>query len=160
MLISHLVPAFFRAAHACGPGDLLSIQFLCRGLAGQLAQPVVGLAAAALPLRRRLPAEVLRRIKDYVVDQPDAKLTVSSLAALANLSPHHFARLFKSTTGRTVHEFVLDQRLQMSYDLLVATDLPIGRIATDVGFADESHFVRRFKAVFGLTPGALRKRSS
>jgi AraC-like DNA-binding protein len=48
----------------------------------------------------------------------------------------------------------------MSYDLLVATDLPIGRIATDVGFADESHFIRRFKAVFGLTPGALRKRSS
>ncbi len=104
------------------------------------------------------PLIPLHEIGDYVKDHPDAVLSVSSLAALAHLSPHHFARLFKHVTGRTVHQYVLHQRLQLGYRLVASTDLPLSRVATDTGFADESHFIRHFNSAFGLTPGALRKR--
>ncbi len=103
------------------------------------------------------PPIPVHKIRDYVTAHPDGVLSVSSLAALAYLSPHHFARLFRCATGQTVHQYVLDQRLQLGYQLVATTDLPLSRVASDTGFADESHFIRHFSSAFGLTPGALRK---
>ncbi len=156
----HLVGlSLIQPYHSISPCATLCIQSLGRMVPVNLLKLCAIFPALVIPLRRHLSADALRQVEEYITDQLDARLSLANLAALVHLSPYHFARLFKETTGKTVHEYVLQRRLKRSHEMLLATDLPIGCIANDAGFADESHFVRQFKAVFGLTPGALRKQS-
>ncbi len=157
----HLVGfSLAQSFHSIGLSTTLQVQSLAQSLPAYLLRlGAAAFPAAVVPIRHSLPDAVLRQIDDYVASQLDAELSLPRLAEFAHLSPSHFARRFKESTGQTVHEYVLRRRLQRCYEALLATDLPIGCIANDAGFADESHFVRRFKAFFGLTPGALRKRS-
>ncbi len=143
-----------RSARFC---DVLCLQSLVRDLSLQLLGAPVSLSAIILPLRRRLPAALLQQIEQCILDEPDGGWTLSRLAKLANLSPCHFARLFKDSTGQTVHSYVLERRLRHSYALLLGTELSISHVAVETGFADESHFGRRFKALFGVTPGIVRR---
>jgi AraC family transcriptional regulator len=135
----------------------LGLHALGRGLWVQIAQLASVLPLVVL-LRRRLRPEVLKQVEEYVAALPDDNLSLSDVAARVHLSPFHFARLFKATTGKTLHEYILGERLRRAYDLLLTTDLPLDQVANDLGFADESHFVRCFKTQFGVTPGAVRRR--
>jgi AraC family transcriptional regulator len=138
-------------------GDGVYIESLGHTLSVHLLQHYVDVPVSARPVKGRLPGAVLRNVVDYVAEQPNSELSLSKLAALAHLSPYHFARLFKETTGQTVHGYVLEQRLLRSRYLLLASRLPISYIAMEMGFADESHFVRCFKELFGVTPGIVRR---
>jgi AraC family transcriptional regulator len=140
-----------------GIGDLLYVESLGHTLAAHLLRHYVAVPAALPRLAGRLSGPILKRVLDYVAEHPNMDLTLAHLADLAHLSPYHFARLFKESMGQTVHEYVTEQRLRMSYHLLLGGDLPLAAIAAEAGFADQSHFVRRFKQLFGVTPGALRK---
>jgi AraC family transcriptional regulator len=105
---------------------------------------------------RRLSAQVLRRVVDYVHENLHCRLTLRDIAAAANLSPYHFSRLFKATTGLSPHQFVIEERTTRARDLLVSTDLPLHEIAMQVGFADQSHLGRHFRRRYGETPARLR----
>ena len=80
-----------------------------------------------------------------------------SLAATAELSLYHFARTFKQSEGTTPHTFVLERRLARARELLARTDLSLSEVAFAVGFADQSHFTRRFRQMVGVSPGQFRK---
>ena len=137
--------------------DRLYLESLAHTTAMHLLEHYADFPVTPRPVKGRLPLAVLRQVSDYVEQQPDSELTLAKLASLAHLSPYHFARLFKETTGQTVHAFVREQRLLRACHLLLATRLTIGYIALETGFADESHFVRNFKAQFGVTPGVVRR---
>jgi AraC-like DNA-binding protein len=111
------------------------------------------------PLRARggLPPATLRRIRDYVDSHLDQNIELESLAATAELSVYHFARTFKQSEGTTPHAFVLERRLARARELLARTDLSLSEVAFAVGFADQSHFTRRFRQIVGVSPGQFRK---
>ena len=111
------------------------------------------------PSRARggLPPATLRRIRDYVDSHLDQNIELESLAATAELSLYHFARTFKQSEGTTPHAFVLERRLARARELLTRTDLSLSEVAFAVGFADQSHFTRRFRQMVGVSPGQFRK---
>ena len=111
------------------------------------------------PSRARggLPPATLRRIRDYVDSHLDQNIELESLAATAELSLYHFARTFKQSEGATPHTFVLERRLARARELLTRTDLSLSKVAFAVGFADQSHFARRFRQMVGVSPGQFRK---
>jgi AraC-like DNA-binding protein len=111
------------------------------------------------PSRARggLPPATLRRIRDYVDSHLDQNIELESLAATAELSVYHFARTFKQSEGTTPHAFVLERRLARARELLARTDLSLSEVAFAVGFADQSHFTRRFRQMVGVSPGQFRK---
>lgn len=82
----------------------------------------------------------------------DPKLGVADLAEAAGLSAFHFMRCFRATTGVTAHGFVTQSRVVEARRLL-ARGTPAAEVAHAVGFADQSHLVRRFRAALGVTPG-------
>ena len=94
----------------------------------------------------------------------ESNLSISDLAAVAGLSEYHFMRCFRATTGLTAHQYVLQLRLRKARHLL-AQDRPPSEVACALGFADQSHLNRHFRAAYGLTPAntprrhILRKRS-
>ena len=87
----------------------------------------------------------------------DQNIEFESLAATAELSLYHFARTFKQSEGTTSHAFVLERRLARARELLTRTDLSLSEVAFAVGFADQSHFTRRFRQMDGISPGQFRK---
>ena len=104
-----------------------------------------------------LPKHKLRAVIEYIHEHLDAELSLDHLAAVAHVSPYHFARLFKSSTGLPPHQYVIARRVERAKELLRERDRPpLAEVATEVGFADQSHFTRHFKRLVGVTPRRFR----
>ena len=86
----------------------------------------------------------------------DEQLTLESLARVAGLSVHHFARAFRQSTGEPPHQYLLRRRIERATEMLKQPHLPLSEIALAVGFSDHSHFARHFRRLVGMSPGAAR----
>jgi AraC family transcriptional regulator len=102
-----------------------------------------------------LPRDKLVRAVEYIRDQLNTDLTVSEIAQVVYMSPYHFTRLFKASTGQTPHQYVVDARVKKAKELLTTGKFTISEVAHQVGFVDQSHLTRHFKRVFGLPPKRL-----
>lgn len=94
----------------------------------------------------------LKQITEYIIEHLDSDLKVFELAAIAQISPYHFIRLFRNATNQTPHQYVLHQRVEKAKYLLQHKNSSISEIASTVGFCDRSHFTKYFKRITGVTP--------
>lgn len=99
----------------------------------------------------------LRPVLEYVNKHYDQKLTLNELAAMANMSCHHFCRLFKNITGTPPIEYVNHLRINAAVELLKKQDLNISQIAMTVGFNDSNYFSRLFKKYRRVSPTCAQK---
>lgn len=95
--------------------------------------------------------EVLKAGQQFLVDYLDQNISLQELASICGLSPYHFLRTFRNHFGLPPHAYQLQQRINRAKRLL-HSNMPIIEVATKVGFADQSHFTRKFKASVGATP--------
>jgi AraC family transcriptional regulator len=87
----------------------------------------------------------------------DTSPTLEQMAAVIHLSPYHFARQFKTTTGLPPHQYVIARRVERAQQLLRGDrDLGLAEVALRVGFSDQSQFSFHFKRIVGVTPGQFR----
>jgi AraC family transcriptional regulator len=98
----------------------------------------------------------LQRVITYIQNHLEQALSLSTLAAVAQTSPAHFARLFKRATGRTPHQYVITCRMEKAKRLLVETDMPLSEIGPEVGCVDQSHFTALFRKHVSMTPQIYR----
>lgn len=84
------------------------------------------------------------------------EITTSELAALCHLSERQFTRVFRRLLGESPMRYLIRQRLHAARHDLIASDRPIGAIAIDLGFYDQSAFTRAFRSEAGMTPAAYR----
>jgi AraC family transcriptional regulator len=111
------------------------------------------------PTGGELPAHKLRRVAQYIQENLRRDLPIAELSAVVHMSPYHFARLFKRSTGVPPHRFLLQHRVAEACALLVARSVPVAEIARDVGFRTPSHFTTTFRRLTGMTPSAYRARA-
>jgi AraC family transcriptional regulator len=128
-------------------------------LAHMLAERLVALQHGEA--RPRVPQQLSRRTLDrlagFIEDGLTRRLRLADLARVAELSPFHFARCFKATTGLAPHQYVLARRIELAKRLIVTTRQPVVEVAWSVGFENISHFRRQFTAQVGVVPGILRR---
>jgi AraC-like DNA-binding protein len=93
----------------------------------------------------------------YMSEHMDQSLKVSSLAALCNLSVPHFTVLFKQQTGCSPRDYLHLLRIHRACQLLQDEQLNVKDIAARLGYQDQFHFSRRFKAFQGISPSQYRK---
>jgi AraC family transcriptional regulator len=103
-----------------------------------------------------LPSCRLRRVTEYVQQNLDKDLTLAELASIVYMSPFHFARLFKCSTGMPPHRFVVRQRITRARTCLAMEGQSIAQISRMVGYRTPSHFTTVFRRTLGVTPGAYR----
>jgi AraC family transcriptional regulator len=107
-----------------------------------------------------LPRGRLRAVGEYIEGHLDAGPSLEQMAAVARLSPYHFARQFKTATGLPPHQYVILRRVERAKELLQAgTSLSLADIAAHAGFLDQSQFCHHFKRLVGVTPGQYRTRA-
>jgi AraC family transcriptional regulator len=140
-----------------GPGGRLAAGSLANLLAVQLLRHV---SAPRGPERGRdgvLPRGRLRAVVEYIEDHLDGSPTLAQLAAIAHISPYHFARQFKTSTGLPPHQYVVARRVERAKHLLQeGGDFSLAEVAVHAGFSDQSQFCQHFKRLVGVTPGQFR----
>jgi AraC family transcriptional regulator len=111
------------------------------------------------PSRARggLSPAALRRVQLFVEANLGGDIPLASLAERAGLSPFHFARAFRTTTGTTPRKYVENARIEEARRLLEASDLPLARIALQTGLGSQSRFTTTFRRATGLTPAVVRR---
>jgi AraC family transcriptional regulator len=102
--------------------------------------------------KRGLSRKALRCAVDYIHDHLGENPSLAEIASAVNLSPYHFTRLFKESTGQAPHQYVIQVRLEEARRLLLSGALSTSEVAHLVGFADQSHLTRHFKRVYNVTP--------
>lgn len=104
-------------------------------------------------------SEPLRKVMDAVSADPSGEHTVSSMAALVDMSVRHLNRLFRSETGTTPGRWLEESRLDMAQALLL-DGYPITRVAQLAGFGSDETMRRAFARHLDTTPTAFRERFS
>ncbi len=99
----------------------------------------------------------IRRVTDYIYEHLDEELDLNKLADIACMSAYHWHRVYTGILGETPAMTVKRLRLQRAAAELIATELPIGRIAERCGYPNLQSFNRIFKSEYGKPPAAFRK---
>jgi len=95
-----------------------------------------------------------------IVERVDAHLTghptLADMSRGFGLSPSHFARKFRLSTGLSLNRFMNQRRVGQALQLLITTLTPLAQLSLDLGFSSQSHFTHLFRSMTGLTPHQFR----
>lgn len=110
------------------------------------------------PTRGGLAPWQARRTTEYLADNLERRVTLDELAAIARLSPFHFARAFSKTVGMPPYRYHQKLRMERACELLARTDMRIIDIAFSVGYESPQALARIFAQTHGMAPSAWRRR--
>ena len=96
----------------------------------------------------------------YIKNNLSTDLSNKTLSNVANVSEDYVGQYFKMLTGINPQDYVEYQRMERAVELLRTTKTSIRDISEEVGYKDTAYFCRRFKMMFGLSAGKMRKRES
>ncbi|MTI32651.1 AraC family transcriptional regulator [Xanthovirga aplysinae] len=96
----------------------------------------------------------------YIKDNLGGDLSNKKLASVANVSEDYVGQYFKMLTGINPQDYIEYQRMEQAVNLLRATKKSIRDIGKEVGYKDTAYFCRRFKMMFGIPAGKMRRRES
>ncbi|TDV53380.1 MULTISPECIES: GlxA family transcriptional regulator [Pseudomonas] len=102
----------------------------------------------------------ITRAQSYVLEHLDEAFTVERMAAIANMSARHFARVFARDINMTPMEFLQSARIDCARNLLETSDLPLKTVAYKSGFGSVRHMRSLFAEKLGLTPAQYREQFS
>lgn len=138
------------------PGQAMAMDHLAQWLLIQVVSRHASGTKAPPAVTGQLSHQYRRLLQERIHAELDQPLTLSEMAGWVNLSPYHFARLFRATFGCAPYQYVQEQRLIRARDLLQQSTTKITAIALACGFNDASQFSKAFRARFGVTPSQYR----
>lgn len=100
--------------------------------------------------------EAVEKAQAYILKNWRKRPSLVEIASHCGLSLFYLHRIFHRQTGITTKEMRTRCQIEEAKRLL-ATDMPLAKIATEVGFSHQPHFTARFRELTGQTPGGFRK---
>jgi AraC family transcriptional regulator len=135
------------------PSGRLYAELLGASLTVYLARHHCAWPAKLREIPGGMPGNRLRQTIEYIEANLTGDLRLEEMAANAQMAPYTFARLFRTTTGLTPHQYLLQARVRQAKRLLRDGKATIADISFQLGFSDQSHFTRVFHKIAGVTPG-------
>jgi len=93
----------------------------------------------------------------YVDEHLRTAPSLSDMSVRVGMSPSHFAKKFRQTTGLSLHRFINRRRIQASLETLKDQSQPLAHVALHLGFSSQSHFTHIFSGLTGMTPAKYQK---
>ena len=136
---------------------VMGARVVTHDLASELADAFID--ALYVPRERAfgIPPRRLARVIQHIRNNLDKPLVVSELSRMVEMSPSHFSKLFKLSTGLAPHQFVMQERINRSKELLRQDDARIVDVALGVGFENQAHFTTVFGNLVGMTPRQFQR---
>lgn len=100
----------------------------------------------------------LNRVMDMMSQHGQCDLSIKDLADAVGLSPFHFARAFRISTGTPPHRRLVELRIERARQLLARSDLSLFDVALEVGYASSQAFARAFQTHTHMSPSEYRRR--
>ncbi|MFV3307922.1 helix-turn-helix domain-containing protein [Pseudomonas sp. NY15181] len=117
------------------------------------------LATLTLASTGQLKSWQLRTAKQLMLERLDTCISVTEIAKACALSRSHFSRMFKESTRMSPQQWLREQRVMKSRELLKTSTMLLAEIALECGFCDQSHFCRTFVKAEGMTPKAWQQQA-
>jgi AraC family transcriptional regulator len=151
--IEHLTWALAAEHRAGFPNGLVYVESL--GMA--LAVHLLARYRAPAPPRGGLSPQQLARVTEYIEAHLAEDVSLLRLSRVAAVSASHLRALFKRSLGVTVHEYVIQRRVERARELLTGGELRASEVARAAGFAHQSHMARCMRRVLGVTPTSVAR---
>jgi AraC family transcriptional regulator len=140
------------------PGSSRIVADLTQLFATYLAEKYTNAGSDKPEVRGGLPIRQLQKVGDFVTEHLAEEISVGIMAQLVQLSPFHFSRIFKQSTGMSPLRFVTRERITRAQQLIRETSRSLIEIALEVGYTSPSHFAQVFRGVVGVTPTEFRSK--
>jgi len=151
------ISSVLRRVHAAdAPLSDIEASTLAHRLAAHLLERYSS-TEVSFPRQGKLDHATVDLVAQFVEAELDGELTIDRLAAVATLSPFHFARAFKASTGLAPHQFVTARRMDRAKTLLRDSAASVVDVAHAVGLSNVSHFRRVFRQHLGVLPGEIAR---
>src|SRR5262245_12105973 len=154
--LAALVKAVNAERIAGFPSGRLFLDSIEQAIAATLLDAFAGQSRSVRPRRGGLGPARLRTVTEFVHAKMRDELTLIQMAESVDLSPAHFSRMFRKSTGETPHQFVLRNRIERAQEILRAPEARVLDVAVACGFKTQQHFARVFRHVCGTTPREYR----
>lgn len=102
-------------------------------------------------------ASLSREIQAYIDTHYKEALTLQKIGDALHLSPYYLSHVFKSNSGYSPMQYLSRRRIGEAQNLLISTDLPIARIAEEVGYDTQNYFNLQFSKHVGMPPKKFRQ---
>lgn len=106
--------------------------------------------------RKKISHPIVKKAAHYIEQNLYQKITPLQVASYCSVSKDHLSLLFKENTGYTTAKYILREKLRESRRL-INRGFSNSQIAYQLGFCSESHFIAKYKELYGNTPGKDRK---
>jgi len=156
-IIGHMSVALLAALRAGEQVSRLFADHLTLAFAAHMAEAYGGVRAVSHVSKGGLAQWQERQAKDMLLANLTGAAPLASIAGACGLSPSHFARAFRKSTGMPPHAWLNRARVERAMVLLRQRNQSLSAIAFECGFVDQSHFTRVFARTVGQTPGAWRR---
>lgn len=100
---------------------------------------------------------IVQKVKKYINENAERQITLDELAELVSMSKNYLSTVFRSVTGDTISQYILETKSHKAIAYLLETDKKLSEISEDIGFCDQFHFSKVFKTVIGMSPAEYRK---
>lgn len=159
--ISFLLNSLFQEEQSPSEGKERATKLLCDMIAIEIIRYI---------LRKRLFVEQLAtnstyfkdprliNIFTYIRENIGEDLSNKKLADVADVSEDYVGQYFKMLTGINPQDYIEYQRMEFAVNLLRTTKKSIKEIGNEIGYKDTAYFCRRFKMMFGIPAGKMRRR--
>lgn len=101
--------------------------------------------------------DAINIVLDYIHEHYNEEIDNSTLSNLVNYHSYHLNRLMKTTTGTTIHQYIINYRLEIAKRYLQETELSINEIAELCGYKNLCNFSYDFKKKNGVSPSIYKK---
>lgn len=155
-LLEQLAKSLIAEFEQTSPADGVYADSLAHTLIVHLIKKYSGTRIRPQTARHGLPQRTLARVVEFIDAHLGEDLSLRTIAQVAEMSPSYFLTMFKRSTGLAPHQYLMAKRIDRARALLTETKLPIVDVASQVGFADQSHLTRLMRRHTGLTPRLMR----
>ena len=157
-VIRPFIDRFIEESRGRQAGHEMIMDFISTEIAVSLFRTVPNNLPVLLKENNYTEKDKVKRATEYIIECYNYDYSMKDIAKLVNLSPYHFIRVFKTYTGMTPYDYLLNVKMEKAKEMLrKGREITITQVCFMCGFNNLSHFTAAFKRRTGVSPTDYRK---